>query len=125
MAVSYTSTTIIAKKSDLYKDLGRAIVHKTVFTMKLPIFLYSIEDTPNDHELLLLAIKRLHHMSFQDVNTATIGLIAMRALGHLENDTVAVQVRCEHKIVYFFKNNQWLFSFFWAALRKAICIKAL
>lgn len=99
MAVSYTSTTIIAKKSDLYKDLGRAIVHKTVFTMKLPIFLYSIEDTPNDHELLLLAIKRLHHMSFQDVNTATIGLIAMRALGHLENDTVAVQVRCEHKIV--------------------------
>lgn len=76
----------------LHRKLTKDRIPSNVFISDFLTFMYTIENTPNDLELLTLAIDRIKLATDQRINKRVIGLVIMRALCHLENDTLAIQV---------------------------------
>lgn len=94
---------IEAQKDALRKILKREPTHAHVFTSQFPSFLYTIENTAQDMEMLILAVEKLESTKYRDVDKPGLGLIVMRALYYLQNDTIAQQVR-----FWVLENSTWI-----------------
>lgn len=83
----------------LHRKLAKDRIPSDVFISDFLTFVYTIENTPNDLELLTLAVERIKCATDQRIDKRVIGLVIMRALYHLENDTLAIQVCFQIKLL--------------------------
>lgn len=87
-------STIATRKNDLHKLLQKNTAKAYLFTSHFPQFIYTMENTTQDMDLLLLAIEKLQSKKGPDVDTPGLGMVVMRALYYLQNDAMAQQVNC-------------------------------
>lgn len=82
----------------LHRKLTKTRIPSDVFISDFLTFIYTIESTPNDLDLLKLAIDKLKFATDRRIDKRVIGLVIMRALYHLENDIVAIEVSLNFEI---------------------------